>query len=266
MGAINLLPEFKEYLKKETDRVSKMYEGQKKSLTIISFAGESGGSNTYVNGIKKLAAKFNVTVNERIISCSNTSLDIVGEIIKELNKSDCDGIILVKPYLANRHYIEFLYNSISGEKDIDGAGINSIHYSSTSLAVSNYLVDNFDISGKNIAVIGRSRLVGLPIAGLLTFNDATVTLAHTKSDIEFVCGNADIIVSCTGYPGLINKKTLSRNNKDLIVVDVGYNVVNGEVLGDIDIDSISDMDNVRYLPAKGGIGNLTRLILFVNLL
>ena len=265
MGAKNLLPEFKEYLEKETNRLIKEYNGKNRSIAIISFAGESGGSNAYVNGIKTLATKFNVTVNERIIS-SNTSLDTVGEIIKELNVSDCDGIILVKPYLANRYYVEFLYNSISGEKDIDGAGINSIHYSSTSLAVSNYLIDNFDISGKNIAVIGRSRLVGLPIAGLLTFNDATVTLAHTKSDIEFVCGNADIIVSCTGHPGLINKETLSRNNKDLIVVDVGYNVVNGEVLGDIDIDSISDMDNVRYLPAKGGVGNLTRLILFVNLL
>ena len=67
MGAKNLLPEFKEYLEKETNRLIKEYNGKNRSITIISFAGESGGSNAYVNGIKKLATKFNITVNEKII-------------------------------------------------------------------------------------------------------------------------------------------------------------------------------------------------------
>ena len=263
MRAKNLLPEFKEYLEKETNRLIKEYNGKNRSIAIISFAGESGGSNAYVNCIKKLATKFNITVNEKIIESARFR-DAEG-IIEEANKSGCNGIILVKPYSINRYYIEFLYNLIDGSKDIDGVGINSEYRTSTAAAVHDYLVDNIGVVGKNVAVLGRSRLVGMPIAQMLTMSDATVTLAHTKSNIRFVCHNADIIVSCTGSNSLIDRGLLNKD-RPVTIIDVGYNVVNGVVCGDIDIDSISEMDNVSYLPAKGGIGNLTRLKLFENLL
>jgi len=120
---------------------------------------------------------------------------------------------------------------------------------------------NIDIVGKNVVVLGRSNIVGKPVAQLLLNENATVTICHSKTkNLREVCKNADILVVAIGRPKFIDETYVNENT---IVIDVGTSSFEGKITGDVDFDKV--IDKCRYLtPVPGGVGSLTTTLLIKN--
>lgn len=120
-----------------------------------------------------------------------------------------------------------------------------------------------ELEGARAVVIGRSILVGKPIAALLLAADATVTHCHSRTrDLGSICREADIIVAAAGRPGLIGGEMVREG---ATVIDVGTNKVDGKLVGDVDFDSVSERA-AAITPVPGGVGPMTRAMLLVNTL
>jgi methylenetetrahydrofolate dehydrogenase (NADP+)/methenyltetrahydrofolate cyclohydrolase len=119
-----------------------------------------------------------------------------------------------------------------------------------------------DVAKKNIVILGRSKIVGRPIAELLISRGATVTVCNSNTqNIEEYTKNADILIVAIGKPLYINKKMVKENS---VVIDVGINSYNGKIVGDVDTLDIADY--VRYVtPVPGGVGLTTVISLMDNL-
>ena len=118
---------------------------------------------------------------------------------------------------------------------------------------------NIETTGKKVTVVGRSLVIGKPVALLLTTANATVTVCHTKTkDVEEECKRADIIVACCGVAKIINENYVKPGQ---IVIDVGMNVdENGKLCGDVDYDKVSGIVDA-ITPVPGGVGSITTAIL-----
>lgn len=123
---------------------------------------------------------------------------------------------------------------------------------------------NIDIIGKSAVVIGRSKIVGKPMTLMLTSHNATVTLAHSKTqNLEEICKKSDIIVSAVGKPRFLNQEYIGSNSP--VVIDVGINHDSeGKLCGDVDFEAIKDQCSA-ITPVPGGVGPLTILMLAENL-
>ena len=123
------------------------------------------------------------------------------------------------------------------------------------------LIKHYQIEtkGKKVAVVGRSLVIGKPVALLLTTANATVTVCHTKTvNVEQECRNADIIVACCGVAKMINSSYVREGQ---IVIDVGMNVdEEGKLCGDVDYDAVSEIVDA-ITPVPGGVGSITTAIL-----
>lgn len=123
------------------------------------------------------------------------------------------------------------------------------------------LIDYFgiDVSGKKVTIVGRSQVVGKPLAIMLMNKNATVTVCHTKTaDLRAECKNADIIVACAGKARMIDDTYVS---KDQIIIDVGINMADGVLCGDVDYDKVAPIVSA-ITPVPGGVGALTTSVLF----
>lgn len=265
-----------------------------RTLGIIQF-GNDYASNIYIRNKLELAEELGVpTIHHKISyipqqqqpKCEHQSfpslplnsfpfhtpksdLPIPLQDIKNAFRS-VDGIIIQQPYPEQFKEITSI---LTPENDIDGILPNTRHYSCTAKGISNYLPYITDLKSKNVLIMGRSDLVGKPLAKLLIDQDATVTLAHSKSIIpKETLNNYDIIVLATGKHGVLTSKDivhLDRTNKsDLIIVDVGinYNEEN-KMVGDFKIfeEDLQVNDHILYTPVPKGVGLLTKLTLFENL-
>jgi methylenetetrahydrofolate dehydrogenase (NADP+)/methenyltetrahydrofolate cyclohydrolase len=128
------------------------------------------------------------------------------------------------------------------------------------------LLNEYDIEliGKNAVVVGRSKIVGLPLAGMLARRDATVTVAHSKSEnLHNICKQADILAVGIGKPKYINKTYIKEG---AVVIDIGINRdYEGKLVGDIDFEEVKDI--CSYItPVPGGVGPMTIASLFSNLI
>lgn len=189
---------------------------------------------------------------------------IVGETIKHLNEDKLvHGIILQLP-ISNPSETDELVALISPEKDVDGLGPNSKYISATATAIDWLLAGyNVNLKERQIAIVGRGRLVGAPLAklwenaGLLvtTYDDTTVDL---KTELR----KADIIVSATGVPGLITSQMISPSK---VVVDAGTASENGAIVGDV-AEEVRERQDLTITPVRGGVGPLTIAALFDNVM
>ena len=162
---------------------------------------------------------------------------------------------------------------INPKKDVDGfhpvnvgklfAGLNPYAICCTPKGIMKLLkAYDIELEGKNALVIGRSNIVGKPIASLLTNENATVTLAHSKTkNLKEHTKKADIIVSATGHPRLI---TADMVKKDVVVVDVGIiRQFDGRLVGDVDFEKVKNI--ASYItPVPGGVGPMTIACLMEN--
>ena len=122
---------------------------------------------------------------------------------------------------------------------------------------------NIDLEGKYIVVIGRSNIVGKPLAVMLMQNNATVTICHSRTvDIEDHTRKADIIIVAVGIPNFLTKDMVSEK---AIVIDVGMNEVDGKMVGDVDFEGLKDYVSM-ITPVPGGVGPVTNAVLLLNVI
>lgn len=168
-----------------------------------------------------------------------------------------DGVVVQLPLPEHFRGREWrIFSAIPPEKDVDGLRKNTAFWPATPLGIMDYLKwRDFGLRGKNVLVIGRSKLVGEPMAKMMVEADATVTIAHSKTPkekIEELAKGADLVVCAVGHPGFLEGAELKA------AIDVGINFVDGKLVGDI-----NGGENVS--PVPGGVGLLTRCALIKNL-
>lgn len=190
------------------------------------------------------------------------------------NDEDVDGILLLRP--LPRHIDEKgITEMINPIKDIDGispinvakvfSGDESGFAPCTAEAVMEMIsYAQIDLSGKRATVVGRSMVIGKPVAMMLMKKNATVTICHTRTvDMEATCKNAEILVAAAGRSKMINSKYVS---KGAYVFDVGINVdEQGNMSGDVDIDDISSIATL-CTPVPRGVGTVTTSVLVKNVI
>ena len=234
--------------------------------------GDNNESNIYIEQKKKFGLEIGVEVEHK--KCDvNINEDELVKIIEKYNEdSGVGGIIVQLPIPENLDCSRIL-NSIDVQKDVDGLGVKQIGLfyggdktamvPATARGVMS-LLDYYkiDLKSKNVVVIGRSNLVGRPIAQMCLNSGATVTICHSKTlYIEEHTKKADIVIVACGKPRLIGPSYLGKNQ---VVVDVGIQKVEGKLTGDVDFDNVKDMVSA-ITPVPGGVGPLTVVSLFQNL-
>lgn len=268
---INLLLDGKALSDKIKEELAKKVKGYlvKPCLAVIQI-GNDEASNIYIKakekacdriGINFIRVKFESDVNEQ---------EVINKIVELNNDNYVNGILLQLPIPPKFNQYKLL-NLINKNKDVDGltdinAGLlfkgNNNLVPCTPLGIINLLKEyNIEISGKHAVVIGRSNLVGKPLAMLLLQNGATVTLCHSKTvNLKEFTKQADILISAVGKKDLITKDMVKDG---VVVVDVGMNRVEGKLYGDVDFENIKDI--ASYItPVPGGVGPMTVAMLLSN--
>lgn len=243
---------------------------EKPTLAVI-LVGDDPASQIYVKNKKKTAE--NLGINSIVINYpSNISENILLDKIQELNNDNKITAILVQLPLP-KHIDKFkIIDAIAPEKDVDGltpynsgklfSGEEPYVYPCTPKGILLLLDEyNIELAGKHVVVIGRSNLVGKPVAQMLLNRNATVTMCHSHTkNLSDITKTADIVVSAVGK-NIIGEKMLKS---DCVVVDVGiFKDVNGKICGDVDFTSASKI--AAYIsPVPGGVGPMTIASLMLN--
>ncbi len=245
----------------------------KPSIAVI-LVGDDPASKIYVKNKEKTARELGF-VSKTFYLKENTSVNELKDLILNLNlDEDTDAILLQLPlpkHLVSQDFIEL----IDPKKDVDGfhpincgrllTNSNPYAISCTPKGVVKLLKKyNVEISGSNAVIIGRSNMVGKPLAQLLLAQNATVTVAHSKTkNLAQTAREADILISATGIKGLVTKNFVKEN---AVVVDVGISRdESGKIFGDVDFEEVSKIASL-ITPVPGGIGPMTIAMLMENTL
>ena len=250
------------------EKVSKMKE--KPSLVVIS-VGDNEASKVYV-GQKEKCANY-IGINYQHLHFDSISDDDLIKKIEKLNKDkNVHGLIVQLPLPKGMNENKIV-NSIAKEKDVDGltyinAGrlVNNEKslVSCTPKGIMELLKrEKVKVEGANAVVIGRSILVGKPMANLLLNANATVTVCHSKTkDISKITKKADILVVAIGKKHFVTRDMVKRGS---VIIDVGINRVDGKLYGDVDYDNVYDKVK-KITPVPGGVGPMTVVMLMQNVI
>ncbi|SHN56122.1 methylenetetrahydrofolate dehydrogenase (NADP+) / methenyltetrahydrofolate cyclohydrolase [Butyrivibrio hungatei DSM 14810] len=262
--------QIKDELKEKTALLKE--KGIEVTLAVI-LVGADPASQVYVRN-KKRACEY---IGYRSLSYElpeDTSEEELLKLIDELNgRKDVDGILVQMP--LPKHIDEKKVTlAISPDKDVDGFHPMNVgalcvgdkgFVSCTPAGIIQLLkrgVDGFDISGKECVIVGRSNIVGKPMALLMLRENATVTIAHSRTkNLEEVCKRADIIIAAVGKAGMITKDHVKPG---AVVIDVGINRgEDGKLCGDVKFDEVSEIASA-ITPVPGGVGPMTIAMLMHN--
>ena len=247
----------------------------KPGLAVV-LVGENPASEVYVkNKVRQTNNSGMVSIEHRLPE--ETSEEDLLSLVKDLNEDEkIDGILVQLP-LPDHINENSIINSISPSKDVDGFSITNVGLLSTSgkglipctpLGCLLLLKDQLgDLTGKNAVIIGRSNIVGKPMAQLLIKESCTVTIAHSKTkNLENVCRNADILVAAVGRPHFVKDDWVKDG---AVVIDVGINRLptegdkKGRLVGDVDFENVSKIASA-ITPVPGGVGPMTIACLLRN--
>ena len=225
--------------------------------------GDDTASKIYVRSKKRKAEKLGI-IQDIYQMPADTRQQGVLDLIDKLNTDpEINGLMVQMPTPEQINADELLAR-IDPNKDVDSltpANVGRLwlkdHFVEPATAEGIMaLLKHYEIplNGKNVVIIGRSNIVGKPLAALMLEKNATITIAHSKTqNLASLTKRADVIVSATGEPCLI-KADMVKNG--VIVVDVGINRVNGKLVGDVDFDAVKE--KASYItPVPGGVGPLT---------
>lgn len=189
--------------------------------------------------------------------------DILTQIETLNNDPTVYGIITQLP-LADPTQTERAVNAVAPEKDVDGLGKGSSLTPATAMAIDWLLAGyNIDLQGKNIAIVGKGRLVGAPLAKLWQSAGYNVTVCDRKTvDLPGAVRASDVVVTATGIPSLI---TADMVKPGAVIVDAGTAAEHGKVVGDVAAD-VRELDDITITPITGGVGPLTVAALFDNVI
>lgn len=239
---------------------------------VAVLVGDDPSSQTYVSNKHKDCLKAGFSSEVRTLPASTTRKALL-KVVDELNNDDLvDGFIVQLP-LPEGLDEEEVIEAISPEKDVDGFHPNNVgklligekcFAPATPKGIIRLLKENnVEMEGKNAVIVGRSNIVGKPLALLLLKENATVTVCHSKTkDLKEVTSKADILVAAVGKPGLI---TADHVKKGAVVVDVGTTRIEGNIKGDVVFDEVKQKASA-ITPVPGGVGPMTRAMLLENTL
>ena len=247
----------------------------KPGLAVV-LVGDNPASEVYVRNKVKQTEKAGMVSIEHRLPDSTSESELI-ELVNSLNNDeDIDGILVQLP-LPNHIDENSIINAISPSKDVDGFSIPNVGLLSTSgeglipctpLGCLLLLKDNLgNLAGKTAVIVGRSNIVGKPMAQLLIKENCTVTIAHSKTiGLPDVCKDADILVAAVGRPKFIKAEWIK---KGAVVIDVGINRLpavgnkKSKLVGDVDFESVSKVCSA-ITPVPGGVGPMTIACLLRN--
>ena len=267
-------------LKLEIDSL-KIKTGKVPGLAVVQ-VGNVAASSVYVKAKTKSAKEVGIDVFDHHLPEETTEEELL-KIVNTLNNEDNVNGILVQLPLPKNINEQLVLDSIHPDKDADG--FHPLNVGKLSIAShndENLLIPctpygclimlkglGVNLSGKNAVVIGRSNIVGKPMAQLLLKESCTVTIAHSRTkNIEEVCKKADIVIAAVGKPKMVKGDWIK---KDAVVIDVGINRIKSEVEGEIKNKLVGDVDfdeaskNASAItPVPGGVGPMTIACLLRN--
>lgn len=259
----------KERVKNEVSQLNE--KGITVGLAVI-IVGEDPASKIYVANKKKACEALGIISEEYALPESTTEKELLG-LIDTLNaKKSINGILCQLP--LPRHFDEKrIINAISPEKDVDAfhpVNVGRIMIGDydfvpcTPAGIMEMLAyENIETEGKRCVVIGRSNIVGKPMAMLLLHKNGTVTICHSRTkNLKEICLGADILVAAVGKAKFV---TADMVKEGAVVIDVGMNRENGRLCGDVDFEAVKDKASA-ITPVPGGVGPMTIAMLMQNTL
>ncbi|WP_107833007.1 bifunctional methylenetetrahydrofolate dehydrogenase/methenyltetrahydrofolate cyclohydrolase FolD [Campylobacter concisus] len=258
----------KESVKVRADELKKF--GIEPTLAVV-LVGEDKASQTYVRAKEKACNEYGIKSVAHRLSENTTQNELLA-LINVLNLDDSIHGILVQLPLPKHIDTNVVLAAIDPRKDVDGfhavnvgklvSGLDGF-VPCTPLGVMEILKEyGIDVAGLNAVVIGRSNIVGKPMANLLLNASATVTVTHSKTkNLKEICKNADLIVAAIGKPFFLKADMVKDG---AVVVDVGINRLDdGRLVGDVDFDEVAP--KCSYItPVPGGVGPMTIAMLLNN--
>ena len=267
MDGKELSKKIREQVKEEVDRLKQKNIFPKLAVIMV---GEDPASKVYVRNKSKACSDTGIEYEEFLLN-ENTSMDKLLKVIKELNeRKDVHGILLQSP-IPKPLDIYTAFETIDFRKDVDGfhpvnigrlALKRQTFISCTPHGVMKLLEEyNINLKGSNVVILGRSNIVGKPLAQCLLNEDATVTICHSKTkNIEEITKNADIVISAIGKPKFVSSDMIKEG---AVLIDVGINRLEAGLVGDVDFEEVSK--KASYItPVPGGVGPMTIAMLLHN--
>ena len=256
-------------IKAETEEFVKA-TGVRPGLAVI-IVGEDPASKIYVSNKKKACEQLGIISQEYLLP-ENTAQDELLSLVKKLNNDKTVNGILCQLPLPKGLDENAIIEAIDPNKDVDAfhpVNVGRIMIGDydflpcTPAGVMEMLASyDIDVNGKNCVVIGRSNIVGKPMAMLLLHKNGTVTICHSRTqNLKEVCAGADILVAAVGIPKFVTSDMVKEG---AVVIDVGMDRdENGKLCGDVDFENVKD--KTSYItPVPGGVGPMTIAMLMKN--
>ncbi len=264
-----LAEKIKQGVRERADLYEKKY-GRRIGLAVIR-AGNDPASEIYVRSKIKACESCNISSFSYVFG-DNVEKSELLELIGKLNSDPAVHGILVQLPLPKHLDEREILSAVSPRKDADGFHVINAgklflgERGGVTACTPRGIIEliksvGTDIAGKHAVVLGRSNIVGKPVAALLLQNDATVTVCHSRTvGLKDITLTADILISAVGKKHIVTKDMVK---KGAVVIDVGMNRVDGKLYGDVDFDGVKDV--AGYItPVPGGVGPMTVAMLLAN--
>ena len=240
----------------------------------VVLVGEDPASQVYVRNKVRRCEQLGIKSIEHRLSAETTEAELLALIDSLNNDSNIHGILVQLP-VPDQINDKAVLAAIAPQKDVDGFHIENVGAMAvgenqmvpcTPLGSLMMLQDHLgDLSGKHAVVIGRSNIVGKPMATLLLQQSCTVTIVHSRTvDIESICRQADILVAAVGIPHFVKADWVKD---DAVIIDVGINRIEvdgkSRLVGDVDFDDVKEKVSA-ITPVPGGVGPMTIACLMYN--
>lgn len=247
-------------------------ESGKKAKLLTIRVGEDLGAISYEKSLIKHCQNLGLEI-ETIILQENIEEEKVISCIDRANEDESvNGILIFQPMLGD-YDKDYVLQRINAKKDVDGITFDNKskilelkdkrNIPATASAIHHFIKSELeDITGKDVLIINRSHIIGIPLFFLLEKDNVTVTVAHSRSkNIEGLMKDKDIIITAVGKSEIFKPDELKEG---AIIIDMGISQnAQGKYTGDMDLESIKDK-NIGYMPSIGGIGKITRTIIIEN--
>ncbi|HHV14590.1 MAG TPA: bifunctional 5,10-methylenetetrahydrofolate dehydrogenase/5,10-methenyltetrahydrofolate cyclohydrolase [Acholeplasmataceae bacterium] len=258
--------EIRERIKEEVNRL------EVKPKLVVILVGDDDASKIYVRNKIKACENVGIATEDYILPKDTREKELV-DLIEKLNKNKEVNGILVQLPLPKHLNEDTIVNTISPNKDVDGLNIinqgkllnrKPVLVPATPKGIITLLKRYFvEIEGKRVVIVGRSKLVGMPLALLFNHANATVTVCHSYTEnLKDITKQADILVSAVGKANFISGDMIK---KDAVVVDVGINRQMGHIVGDVNFKEAMEVARL-VTPVPKGVGPMTIASLLENVL
>jgi methylenetetrahydrofolate dehydrogenase (NADP+) / methenyltetrahydrofolate cyclohydrolase len=249
------------------ERVTRLKERRRSPRLAFVLIGDSPPARVYAGRLEKLGSRVGIEVTRQPLPPDVQRDDLFGTVAHLNRDVSIDGILVQMPLPLELQGSD-LSSALSYRKDVDGITVLNAghlylgvagHYPPTAVAMVELLrLSGVEITGSTAVVVGRSNVVGHPVAELLLHADATVMVAHRQTgDLGKFTSQADILMVGAGEPHLI---TADMVKEGAVVIDAGINVLDGRVVGDVEAEGVAEKASA-LTPVPGGVGPVTNAIL-----